>query len=422
MKRLYENKTGSTPSANNRTSAKEIFAQKDLYDQKYPKFAFRPQPIEISSTMRSLYGRVDTSGFSVVPKDDFVSQLLSGDKQLFSLTIVKECFEEMTAYWHKLGSLGKLSKNSSTLKKLEAKSAITSGLQSLHESYLQDKIRFLNEEFIRNDSQIKNYMEYERGVRNFTHYLRGLSAPFTLSQFCISTSVSPTETGMVIDIAQADPSEDAQKYQEFIADPNYENYTKAAYRFGFKVDRDIPWRLYFDLSSKHAKEKMSSRGVYRTEDFFKRYYVRAVEVEFPNMADRLTMMYRRYTSFSPSYQEIKPCPTSLDSRSAYSQGAAKSIVRDKESLTDETLSARYGTDHWLRLYAYIRSVESSSNWTQKQFDRLVEESANLYIHRGAQRGLYLMESSFVDKTSELFQKRGLTDKNSSDTMITGFKF
>lgn len=424
MKSSYENGRG-TPSANNTTSIisiKELFAQKDLYDQKYPNFAFRPQPVKISSTMRSLYGRVDTSGFSVIPKDEFITQIPSEAEQIFSLTIVKECFEEMTSYWHKLGSLGKLSKNSTTLKVLEAKSAITSGLRILHKSYLRDKIEFFNKEFVRNDAQIKNYIDYEKGIRNFTHHLRGLSSPFTLSQFCVSTSVSPTETGMVIDIAQADPSEDAQKYQEFIADPNFENYTKAAYRFGFKVDKDIPWRLYFDLSSKYAKEKMASKGIYRTEEFFKRYHVRAVDVEFPDIVESLASMYRRYTEFSPSYQEIKPCPTSLSTRSAYSQAAAKVLTREKEVLTGEILGTRYGTDHWLRLYAYIRSVETSSTWTQKQFDTIVEESANLYLHRSAQHALYSMESVFTDKTLELFSQRGLTDENSFDTMITGFKF
>ena len=416
MKYLYENRKESIPSADNETSAKDIFTEKDLYEEKYPRYAFRPHPMEVSQTMRSLYGRVDSLGFSVIPNQSFVTQLSETDEPIFSLSIVKECFEEMVSYWKKLDSLGKLSKNSVTLKVLEPKVAITSGIRALHDAHIQSQFEFFNKKFVRSDNQIKTYADYERDVRNLAHYLRGASLPLTLSEFCVSKAISSAETGLVIDIALADPSEDSEKYQGFIRDPNYESYTRVAYRFGFKVDKNIPWRIYFDLSSDYAKEKMSHYGIYNLESFFERYYVRAVDVEFPQITKRFASLYRSYVEFSPTYQNIKPCPTSLDVRSAYAQGAAKVTVKTKEVVTEEILNTRYDTQHWLRLYAYFRSVETSKTWTQAQFDNLIQECLNIYTYRSESQAIHLLESNFTDRTKEFFQKKSLTNDNVFDTL------
>ena len=417
MKYLPENPTPSVPSADNTTSAKEIFTQKDLYDERYPDYVFRPVPIKVSSQMRSLYARIDNSGFSVIPKQDFLSQLESEESTIYALDIVKECFDEMVSYWRKLDSLGKLSKNSKNFKEIVAKRAVTSGIEQHYRAYLQEKVEFFNKEFVRGDNQIKNYADYERDVRNFVHHLKRDTQPFTLSEFCVSRILNSTETGMVIDVAAADPSSDEEKFREFIRDPNYENYPKVAYRFGFKADKNIPWRLYYDLSSEYAKRKMTEKGIHSLDDFFQRYFKRVNEVEFPAIMDTMKELYNSYIQFSPSYQTIKPCPTSLDVRSAYAQGAAKVEVKTKEVLTGDTLHTRYDSRHWIRLYAYFRSVETSKNWTQAKFDSLVEEVWNIHTYRSELQAVNLLESNFTDRTSELFQKKSLTNDNVFDTLV-----
>lgn len=416
MKYLYEKGIEETPSANNDTSLKNLFKQRDLYDKAYPDYVFRPHPVKVSARMRALYGRVDTMGFSIIPKQDFVSQL-STQAPIFALDIVKECFDEMVSYWGKLSSLGKLSNNSLTLKKIEPKAAITFGITPLYNAHIEKQIEFFNKEYVRSNSQIKNYADHERDIRNFSHYLKTTSLPFTLSEFCISKILNSTETGLVIDIADEDPSDDATKFEGFIRDPNYENYTKVAYRFGFKVDRNIPWRIYFDLSSDYASKKLSEKGIYNLESFFQRYYDRVVELELPGIVERMASMYKSYIDFSPSYQKIKPCPTSLDTRSAFSQGAAKVELKAKEVVSVEILLTRYKPSHWLRLYAYFRSVETGKPWTQVQFDTLMEETTNIYTFRSERQALYHLEKNFTDRTRELFQKKSLTNEDVFDTLV-----
>ena len=416
MRYLYEKSLDKLPSANNGTSLKSLFKERDLYDELYPDYVFRPHSIKVFSRMRALYGRVDTMGFSIIPKQELISQL-STNEPVFALDIVKECFDEMVSYWGKLTSLGGLSKNSVTLKEIKPKSAITSGISPIYDVYIQQQIEFFNKEYVRNDNQIKNYADYERDVRNFSHYLRKSSLPFTLSEFCTSKVLSSTETGLVIEVASEDPSDDAVKFQGFIRDPNYENYTKVAYRFGFKVDRDIPWRIYFDLSSDYASKKMAEKGIYSLESFFQRYYDRAVDLEFPHMVKKMASMYGRYIEFSPSYQKIKPCPTSFDTRSAYAQGMAKVEVKTKEVVNANILLTRYGPDHWLRLYAFLRSVETGKPWTQVQFNNLVEETMNIYTYRSEKQAIYHLEKNFTDRTGEFFQKKVLTNESDFDSLI-----
>ena len=304
-----------------------------------------------------------------------------------------------------------------TLKKIEPQAAITSGITPLYNAHIEKQIEFFNKEYVRDDSQIKNYADHERNIRNFSHYLKTTSLPFTLSEFCISKILNSTETGLVIDIAKEDPSDDATKFEGFIRDPNYENYTKVAYRFGFKVDRNIPWRIYFDLSSDYASKKMSEKGIYNLESFFQRYYDRVVDLELPGIVERMVSMYKSYIDFSPSYQKIKPCPTSLDTRSAFSQAAAKAEVKVKEVVSADILLTRYKPSHWLRLYAYFRSVETGKPWTQVQFDNLIEETTNIYTFRSERQAIYHLEKNFTDRTRELFQKKSLTNEDVFDTLI-----
>ncbi len=416
MRYIYENEKSESPRANNETSLRDLYKQKDLYDKSYPNYVFRPRPMEISSKIRSLYGRVDMSGFPIVVKQEFTSQLDSKES-IFAIDFVTESFEEMVAYYRKLNYLGKLSKNSVTLQDISPIAAMTVGIEQTYEQYMREQIEFFNKEYVRSDKRIKNYSDYERDIRNFSHFLSGETLPFTLSEFCTSKILPSTETGLIIDISSEDPSEDSVKYQGYIRDPNYENYTKVAYRFGFKVDKDIPWRLYYDLSSTYAKRKLAGRGIYKLEDFFERYYNRTVNIEFANIAEKMASMYKSYIDFSPTYQEIKPCTTSLNVRSAYSQGAAKVELKRKEIVNTSVLLSRYEHSHWIRLYAFFRATETAKIWTQTQFDDAVDEASKLFIYRSESQGLHFLESNFIDRTSELFQKKSLTNEGVFDTLI-----
>ena len=75
MRYIYENEKSESPRANNETSLRDLYKQKDLYDKSYPNYVFRPRPMKISSKIRSLYGRVDMSGFPIIAKQEFISQL-----------------------------------------------------------------------------------------------------------------------------------------------------------------------------------------------------------------------------------------------------------------------------------------------------------------------------------------------------------
>ena len=94
----------------------------------------------------------------------------------------------------------------------------------------------------------------------------------------------------------------------------------------------------------------------------------------------------------------------------------------RQITSPENLQQDYNSVHWMRLYSYIRAIETSKNWGQYDFEKSVKEANAVYVYRSEQQAYKMLESNFTDRTSELFHKRDLTKKNSFDTLITRFKF
>lgn len=395
MRYLYKNVlTSVEPQDTTNSPPFEAFFYADIYDSAYP--SDRPHSIDLRAKIKSLYGKVDLSGYAVLPKKKYISQINTGDDETYyALDVVKDCFEELSEYYGKLKSRGKLSSNSVALATLSPMRAWRDASvdYSHHMSGLVESFNVAH-----HDSQeITNYMSYESLLAGYFSQIMTLSIPVTFSEFSLSNISSPFHTGLAIDIALEDAANDEVKYAGFIQDPNFEVYRNVAKRFGFKVDKHIPWRLYFDLNSPYVVEKLKRQGVNSLKEFFSKYYYRISEVELDSLQAILSPAYSNFHDVSPSYTVPTLCSSGL--------GTVPVLKVRPPIESVESYRKEYDTAHFLHLYVFLRASELSKKWTQREFDRFARTAQDVLRFKGLKRALKYAESSFTDRTDSLFFQR-----------------
>jgi hypothetical protein len=411
MRNLFEQLSKTRElSATSVKTPKSAYDYAGTYDVVFPQRKGQPKPIVLRANIRGLYGKVDTYGYSITPRRARISQLkVSTDETHEVLDIVKESFEEMAEYYSQLGLRGKLNLDSKTLGSLEPVRSWEDSFLS-YERYQKEIV----EDFIsQKNTDLPEIIDYKSFETSFMEHVRSIDKPFTMSGYQASKHSDSRETGLVIDLSKEDFSNDTAKYEEYVKDKNFQVFRKVVNRFGFRIDKHIPWRVYFDVSHEYTKRKFSKYGISDIESFFERYYHRTVQLETENIASTLTSAYKAFYTADPVYFVSKPCSSGTNT-----------ILdrRHREIVTIPKQREKYGEDYWLRAYVYFRSIETSQSWNQSKFDRVVREAANMRRYRSIKQMYTYLEPKFLDKTLELFHKRDLTDENSFDTMITGFKF
>jgi hypothetical protein len=228
-----------------------------------------------------------------------------------------------------------------------------------------------------------------------------------LSEFCISSFGTPHQSGLVIDLSEEDCSEDEAKYKGFITDPNFNVVRSVFNRFGFRIDKHIPWRIYLDLNSPYVIEKLEARGMNSIKEFFHRYYDRVATEEIVDISSKAIEAYNGLVRYSNVYREIIPCRTI----------GTRIVKGTRKETTLKKVEERRPESHWMRMYAFIRSVELKKQWSQNKFDKIVQEAYNIYKYRSEPRAYEFLESHFIDRTSELFIEKPLTKDKVFDNIV-----
>lgn len=412
MRYLFEKKDVITSSGTNSDTARDSFLNKWLYDQFFPTSPGAPTGV-LRANMKGLYGKVDKDGFAVLPKSEKVSQITSleseGDTHR-CLSVTKECFSEMVTYYENLKIRGKVITENTSFETLKPERTMTFIKEEYKRYYEELMSPFFasvaNSEHSRDP--IGDYFSFEKKCLSYIDSLVSQGLPFTFSEFCLSTQAgSPHQSGLVVDLSDEDCSEDDAKFKGFLTDPNFNLVKSVANRFGFRIDKHVPWRLYLDLNSPYIVEKLRKRGVKNLSEFFERYYDRVSPAEISSISPMFISTYNSLVDYSSTYYQTVPCK---------SEGL-RTIVKERKKVSIEQVNERVAGSHWLRLYAFIRSIELKKRWTQKEFDRLVEESYNIREYRDELHAHRFLESHFTDRTSELFIEKPLTKDNVFDNIV-----
>ena len=269
---------------NNTLRAKDMFEQRLAYQNIYPDAVYfsdptmvesdstnaidnflldedklsgitSPQPINFWTSKYSLYGRKDSNGNCVYPKQDKLKQIRTATETVHALNFVVDAFEDFIHYI-KTERVKKLQKDNFLTGDIQAKRGWFDQDESYRKITDQLYVSFV-EDYLAQNNLSQRIVDFETFLEVFINlYMADMmpSYPLTKTGLLESTLLPPNVSGLCIEMSKDDHGDDINKFNKYLNNINFELYTLAAAKFGFFVDKNAPWRLVANLNSKAMKE------------------------------------------------------------------------------------------------------------------------------------------------------------------------
>ena len=99
--------------------------------------------------------------------------------------------------------------------------------------------------------------------------------PFTYTGFIKSRNCTVMNTGLAIEIADLEYTNDVEKIANFRQSMNWEYFVNTCDTYGFMVDYNVPWRIVADIGSDAMLEAARQRGFSNVESILTQAYGKA---------------------------------------------------------------------------------------------------------------------------------------------------
>jgi len=256
---------------------------------------------------KQYYGRVDrTQNTIVVDEAKLQAVDVAAGNNVLALDFVVDAFGALTAHMATATTMGACTTTGNpALTALKAQR----GYENPRQVYAQ----YLNAAYGSFESSVDRYTDkirdFESFRTEFIAYLKNLAShiPVTLTNYLLTGTISGFMSGLTIAIANAPFDDDNHKYEEFIGDPNFSFYVRAAKKFGFSVNKNAPWLLTADLFSDAALAYIEPHGTathpLNQNTFFESYYTATYLLDIMILDQYLMNSYNSYVEKNPYYQQ-----------------------------------------------------------------------------------------------------------------------
>ena len=366
------------PSANNNSTTKELYNSRVLYDYLYDQ---TNRQFDLWYEM-PLYGKVDELGRVVYPKESFL-EIVSKDSDentVLCLNYVSEAFKKMRLHYETLYLDGYLDTRSDYFQKTLQP---FKGWNSPALKY-QDNQQALYESFF--NDVLENVLETEdiKDFNSFTaillEYIKNTKQPFTRVGFHESNNTTVNNTGLAIEIYEGEYGDDSLAF-EFVNDNNFEIFQELCGKYGFRIDRNIPWRIVSNFNSKNSepfvKEQITKEDrIITTEEVFKTFYERLdLTKYFEEFYNELFVFYTTFVQAYPRYKENRTARSNcINAFYTYKDRELPQLRR-----TDITTPVYYNqTETTIGLYYNFRLAESGLTASQKRKSFHIKNALTIY--------------------------------------------
>ena len=302
---LFDLESLTDPQGRNGLSSFEAYYERLLYKEMiYPPYLWEPLDTWYD---KQYYGKVDRLQNTVVVDETRLRAVeVSAAPNILALDCVAEAFDALAVHMRSAVQMDACDPaGNSTLTNLTAYAGY-SNPRTIYAEYLNTAYQAFEQATPRYTDTIRDFSSF---VEVFVSYLKTVSShiPVTMTNYLLTNTVGNFGSGLTIAIANAPYDADSYKYEDYITDPNYSFYVRAAKKFGFLVNKNAPWLLTFDLFSDAALkyiEKYSTATIPLNENtFFAFYYLQTYRYDIPILAQFIANSYRSYVEKNQYYQK-----------------------------------------------------------------------------------------------------------------------
>ena len=331
------------------------------------------------------YGLIDPENEPIMLKTDSEGytiglSILNGDREgIFAVDFVSAAFSNFRNFYNNKAALGNISTKNTSLPRIEAKKA-WSPFNDRYATHIQDLYEIFVA-YIHATDDIKNISNFDDFMPIYLDFIHLVvkEAPFTKYGYARSSLNSYYSSGLLIDLKDNYSfSDDAEKIS-FIKDRNFQKYQKIAQSFGFRIDRNAPWRLVANLQSPYMQTQMNIMGATYVENsnytnVFKKYY-KHVDISSYNKYISLAIkFYNLLARTIPSSQILKPIDETRSVHSGPVTRASNVISVDREAVSTSYVQEKYDHFYWLGSYFRTRLQEEKLVLDDRQIYSKVREA------------------------------------------------
>jgi hypothetical protein len=325
--------TGSIPMGRNTLPSRAIFYERQNYHRLYPDLGN-----DINLHENHLHGRVNLNANAVFPSEAFLS-MVPKVKNVFALNFVVDAFVDLRRYVQEAYDKKRITQKGSKILSMVAPKR---GWTSIHpplDEHLNRIFDAFSSVYLR--SKGKRAMTFDSFMEQFEIFVtRYPGFIISRSGFILSNLFDIRSSGLVIDMMGNGFSNDVTKHG-WLQDPNWIFFVKAARSFGFRTDRNAPWRLVADIQHPAMQKKMATFGL-TVDNVFDRVYYQAC------LSD-LDVLRIYLQQFWLSYQRNKPYET--DERIRIDGSVCRELLRREGRLEEK--EERF----WIRILLIVRAAE-----------------------------------------------------------------
>jgi hypothetical protein len=338
-----------------------------LFDERFYPYIFD------ASTAR-YYGLKNTNGLLVYPKEEYLKPYESSSGIYYkNLFFVIDAFDEFKKYYDKYFEINKLQKNMNVYTSIEH----SGGAKTLDDLYI-NYINYIYRSFktYLDDSmqiKIRNFKDFSNHLVNFLTEVIAIG-PITRSGFIESQYCDTLLNGLIISVDSTNKdSTMTENINRYLNDQNFNIFLETAKRFGFMVDKHAPWRIVADLDSPAMKKYYEPYGLIDKEDIFKKLYFHPYESDKKALRAIIISFWNTYVEKAETVVEVD----SINNCDKHHYTISRPLG------VEESLFDRYYGDPWfIRLFIYLRVLESNIEITQTNFESFVNQALMLAKYNG----------------------------------------
>mgnify|MGYP003133378122 CR=1 FL=1 len=347
---------------NNSESAFQLFNKKIVYSNAAANTSY-PNLIDFMAE-KMMYGRVNRLFVPItIPQTRNKLKAFSSKSRttqnLKALNFVVDAFNDLEQQFDKCRLLGKIDASDPYLSSLK-----------VYKAYVDPRRRYqkyiskLNNVLI-SDPNIdsKNLKDFNMLADNMTKVMKnaGEVNPITYPAFIKSRKTPINVSGLAIEIANLDASNDNDKINLFVNSKNWQFYLNTCRTYGFMVDKNVPWRLVADIGSQPMLEYAKKYNLNNTNQILINCYETAAYSYYNSFTQNMLDLY--YTMKPRSINKLIEC-----------NGKTKvKRIKPKEYKNTERLQKSYGQENFLVLYCKLRFSEEESKYTEQEMNSLINE-------------------------------------------------
>ena len=181
----------------------------------------------------------------------------------------------------------------------------------------------------------------------------------------------------------------------------FSDYIRIAAKFGFYVDKNIPWSIAANMNSKAMKEYMNRYNINTIGRNFSANYLQAEYISYISFKKYMFSSYQAFILSKPRVEQYGYCNRISDSTvlSAYK---TIRVIHERPTefgwitdVTYENFLKKYPECFFLDKYIRIRLTESGISLPRKRIENIIKKVVYRYTNKGLYSATILLSELMV---------------------------